>query len=111
MFNSDLGTDVTITPITKAASSDGGFTPGNESEGTASTIKGIPYNNATQQIFRQMFGNSKAGDGVVIVPYTATASIGDKVTWLSKSYFVNEVEDYVLGGGVVARQLVCDERN
>jgi hypothetical protein len=111
VFNSDLGTDVIITPVTKAASSDGGFTPGNETSGTAVTVKGIPYNNATQNLFKELFGNSKAADGTVIVPYNTTVNVGDSAAWLSTTYYVYNVEDYPLGGGVVAKQLACNERN
>jgi len=111
VFNADLGTDVTIAPVTKAASTDGGFTPGVETSGTAVVVKGIPYNNATQNLFKELFGNSKAGDGTVIVPYDTVVSVGDSVAWLSKTYYVYGVEDYPLGGGVVAKQLTCNERN
>jgi LysM repeat protein len=111
VFNSDLGTDVIVTPVTKAASSDGGFTPGDETSGTATTVKGIPYNNSTQNLFKELFGNSKAANGTVIVPYTTTVNIGDKLTWLSQDYYVTNVEDFILGGGVVAKQIITNERS
>lgn len=111
MFNNDLGTDVTIAPVTKGVSSDGGFTPGTDTAGTAVTIKGIPYNNSTQNLFKEMFGNSKAGDGLVIVPHSTAGNVGDSVAWLSKTYYINNVEDYILGGGVVAKLFICAQRN
>ena len=100
VFNDDLGTDVTITPTSSAASSDGGFTPGSETDGTATVLKGIPFSNSTEQYFKEMFGNSKVGEGTVILPYTAVVETDDKIAWLGKTYRVEEVEAFPLGGGV-----------
>jgi hypothetical protein len=110
VFNSDLGTDVTITPATLGTSTDGGFTPPSESYGTPVTVKGIPFSNSTLQFFKEMFGNSTVGEGTVIVPYTTTVAIGDKIAWLSKTYRVEEVEAFPIGGGVAAYLVRCNER-
>jgi hypothetical protein len=110
VFNSDLGTDVTITPITPGSSSDGGFTPSAETSGTAVTFKGIPFSNSTMQYFKEMFGNAKTGEGTVILPYTAAVNIEDRVAWLGKTYRAEEVEDFIIGGGVAAKLVRCNER-
>jgi hypothetical protein len=111
VFNDDLGTDITITPTNAGtASSDGGFTPPTFAEGASSTVKGVPFSNATVQLFKEMFGNATPGEGTVILPYTATVTVGDKVAWLSKTYYAEEVEAFPLGGGVAAYLVRCNER-
>lgn len=110
VFNEDLGTNITITQNAEVASSDGGFTPGADTDGTPVTLKGVPFSNATEQYFKEMFGNNKTGEGTVILPYTAVVAVGDKIAWLSKTYRVEEVEAFPLGGGVAAYLVRCNER-
>lgn len=111
VFNTTLGTDVTITPVTNAGdSTDGGFNPDTMSEGTAVTVKGIPYSNTVQDLFKQMFGDANLAEGTVILPYDTSVSAGDKIVWLSNTYYVESVEDFILGGGVVAKQVLVNER-
>lgn len=111
VFNSDLGTDITITPQSIGSSSDGGFTPGTTSNGTATTVKGIPYSNTTARLFQELAGNFKLGEGAVVLPYNTTITTGDKAAWLSKTYHVVSVEDIPLGGGVAVKIAQCNERN
>ena len=110
VFNTSVGTNVTITPVTKGNGSDGGFTPGADSDGTGTVVKGVPYSQTTQQWFKVPFGESNEAESSVLVPYNTTVNVGDKAAWLSKTYYVESVEDFVLGGGVVAKQLLVNER-
>lgn len=110
VFNDDLGTDVTITPVTEASSSDGGFTPGVDTDDTPVTLKGVPFSNATKQFFKEMFGNATPGEGTCILPYTAVANVGDKIAWLGKTYRIENVEEFIIGGGIAAIQVRCNER-
>lgn len=110
VFNSTVGTDVTITPQTKGSSSDGGFTPSADSSGSSTVVKGVPYSNTVQEWFKVPFGESNQAEGSVLVPYDTSVSAGDKVSWLSQDYYVESVEDFVYGGGVVAKQLLVNER-
>jgi len=110
VFNASVGTDVTITPVTKGTDSDGGFTPGADSDGSTTVVKGVPYSNSTQEWFKTMFGESNLAESSVLVPYDTTVNVGDKTSWLSKDYYVEKVEDFILGGGVVAKQLLVNER-
>lgn len=111
VFNETVSTDVTITPVSRGSSSDGGFTPASESDGSPVTVKGVPYSNATEQSFKEMFGNSNAAEGTVIVPHDASVSVGDKIAWLGTTYRVEQVEDFIYGGGVAAKQVLCNEKN
>jgi hypothetical protein len=111
VFVTGLGTDVTITPQSTAASADGGFTPGSTSNGTATTIKGIPYSNTTQKLFREMFGNAKLGEGACLVPHNTSINTGDKIAWLSKTYHVESVEDIPIDNGVAVKLILGNERN
>jgi len=110
VFNGSVGTDVDVIPVTKGSSSDGGFTPGADSDAATVTVKGVPYSNSTSQWFKGMFGESDLAESSVLVPYDTSVSAGDKVSWLSQTYYVEEVEDFTLGGGVVAKQLLVNER-
>lgn len=110
VFNSDLGTDVTVTGVTYNSSPDGGFTPGSETDATPVVVKGIPYSNATQKWFKEAFGQDNLAESSVIVPWDTSVDAGDKVAWLGETYYVQQVEEFVIGGGVAAKQLLVNER-
>lgn len=110
VFNTSVGTDVTITPVTKGSSGDGGFTPGADSDAASVVVKGVPYSNSASQWFKTMFGESDLAESSVLVPWDTSVSSGDKISWLSQTYYVEEVEEFILGGGVVAKQLRVNER-
>lgn len=110
VFNDSIGTDVTITPVSVGSSPDGGFTIVNDTDGTPVVVKGVPFSMTNQRLFKEMFGEAPLGESSVLVPYDTVVSVGDKVSWLSKEYRVEAVEDFVLGGGVVAKQLLVNER-
>lgn len=109
VFNNTVGTDVTITPVTKGISTDGGFTPSTDGEGTPVTLKGIPYSNSTAQYFTELFGNVEDAEGTCILPYDTTINIDDKIEWLGTTYRVKDKEDFIYGNGVAAIQIRCNE--
>lgn len=109
VFNDDLGTDVTITPRTKTSSTDGGFSDGGYTNGSTSTVKGIPYSNATSQLFKQAFGMHDVAEGTVLLPHDASVSSEDLVEWRGTTYVVQKAEPFILGGLVIAQQLKTNE--
>lgn len=117
VFNSELGTDVTITPRTLSSSSDGGWSNGAEfSEGTSFTIKGIPISNQTQQLQYQAYGFNNTGDATCYLPYDTSIDTNDLIAWADeagndKEYVVKEVEPFLVGNGIAAIQIRCAEYN
>ena len=104
-----LATDITITSTELAASSDGGFTPGAESEVDKGTVKGIPYNNEVANLFKTAFGQADLGDGTVVLRFDAPVGATDILSWSGKSYRVEQVRDYTLGNDVVVRVAQVNE--
>lgn len=110
VFNTSVGSAITITKVTKGSDSDGGFTPGADSDGASTVVRGVPYSQTTQQWFKVPFGESNYAESSCLVPYDTDVDAGDKASWLGKTYYVESVEDFVLGDGVVAKQLLVNER-
>jgi len=117
VFNSDLGTDVTITPRTLSTSNDGGWSDGAEfSNGTPITVKGIPISNQTQRLSFEAFGLNNTGDGTCYVPYGTAINTNDLIAWANEdgdtqTYTVQEVEPFLVGNGIAALQIRCVEYN
>jgi len=108
----DYGSAVTITPLTLAKDKWGDKT---ETAGTPVVTVGIPYDYFVNRFNYKSVGDIVDGDFIVIIKYdeTIAAQAGEvryKMTYSAVEYDVTSVEDYVISGLVLAKQIICKKR-
>lgn len=92
-----LTTTITRTRTSVADSPDGGFTPGEETTSEI-TVKGVPYNNDSNHLFRLQFGEIDLGKSSVALPQGTDVQENDLLSWSGKSYTVQSVRQYPING-------------
>jgi hypothetical protein len=89
------GASIVITPVTGTTySEDTGFT---DTTSTSSTIKAIVYDYLTAKFELAKFGNNKLGELNLIVKGTQVIDKQYKVSYNSKTYYVQTVSNLPLG--------------
>jgi hypothetical protein len=75
---------------------------------TAATITIVPYGRITARYVPQPFGDLSENEMAIVVKYSTTIGIDDKITYDSTTYRVSEIEKYDYGG-VVAQSIRLDK--
>lgn len=102
----DYGTSITRTPYTLTISDYG---DASESAGTAVVIKAVPYNYTALNGFFKSLGIVTEGSSFFIVKGDQTILSSDKITYNTKVFKVQKVDEYSLEGTTLAKQVVCYE--
>ena len=108
----DLGSTITITPLTITRDKWGDKT---ESSGSAVATVGLPYDIFSEKYNFQMVGDLDEGDTIVIIKYdetvaTQASDVRYKLTFDSIDYDVISIEDYDISGITLAKQIICKKR-
>ena len=98
-----LPTNITHKREEQAESTDGGFTPGAMTVIFERTVKGVPYNNDLDALFKTAFGQANLGQGTVIFPPEVDVQAKDTLSWNGQSYHVESVRAYPVGGEIVLK--------
>jgi hypothetical protein len=69
---------------------------------TGVTLTAVPYNLISSRQSFEKFGNLQEGEVDLVVPYTSTIGVNDRITFNGVVYFVKEREEYTVSDGVVA---------
>lgn len=96
VFNS-IGSEITI----EAYSSDSTTKWGDATitYAAGATSKAVPYNYIAKSLKWEAFSDIQQGDIAIVVPYTTTVGPNDKITYDSKTWYVREIENFVMGDG------------
>jgi len=102
----NYGTNITRTPYTLTINDYG---DASESAGTGESIKAVPYNYIALNGFFKSLGMVTEGSSYFIVKGDQMILSSDKLTYNTKVFKVQKVDEYSLGGTTLAKQVMCYE--
>lgn len=106
LFNLNvLGSNVTITPITRNSGDFGGYSNKNETEGTPISAIAVPYNKTKFNLSYESFGNLANDEIMIVFRYDTVLEQNYKVTYNSQTWRVKEMKDIPLNNGIAA--IIC----
>lgn len=108
--DANLRTSITLTPLTRATGSGGGYSAVTETSGTARTIYGIPSSYIQDKIDLVKFGDLKNGEVRMLVRDDETLDTNDKVAFDSQTYNIRSIEPIYFNDVTIAVELILSER-
>ena len=113
LFNvNQIGSNITITPITRSEGSFGGYSGDTVSEGTVVDTVAVPYNSVSSRLSYQPKGDLKEGDVEIVFRYDEDIDIDYRVSIGSNDYKIKEIRNILLNkddsnSGIVAYIATC----
>jgi len=103
LFTTDqLGSEVTITPVTKSEGSYGGYSGDSESDGTSVDTVAVPYSRVSSRVNFQGFGDLQEGEIQIVFRYDEDLDYDYKVTFDGTTYRIREIREIPLNTGTAA---------
>lgn len=96
VFNK-LGSEITVENYSSATKDKWG--DGAPSYSAGDTVKAVPYNYVKEALKWESFGDFQQGDVAIVVPHTTTVTLKDRITYDSQTWYVRELEEFVMGDG------------
>lgn len=108
----DIGSDIVITPYTKA-SSDSGYSGQVETDGSAVTYTAIPFEEF-KNLLKQPVGDLESGGFQLALKYNAVFDLSGstyyKATYQSETYDIRNIKRYAIDNTLVAWILTMSKR-
>ena len=106
IFSADIASSATLSSLVSPSTDKWGDNTASYSAGASIDV--IPFTYVSGRNNYQPFGDLQEGDVDLVVKYSVTVTIRDKITFNSTPYFIAEIDDSAfIANGLVVRIIRC----